>query len=85
MRDIINSLEDIEIVNEIVNDSDDDKYQISVDPAILTLDMLLNKMEIRNMQLYEDVEISKKYKPILKNIQEDIICKNEKLIKDIDK
>ena len=85
MRDIINSLEDIEIVNEIVNDSDDDKYQISVDPAILTLDMLLNKMEIRNMQLYEDVEISKKYKPILKNIQEDIICKNGKLIKDIDK
>ena len=85
IRDILNVLEDIELINEIVNDSDDDKYQISVDPAVLTLEMLLNKIELRNINLYEDVEISKKYKPILKKIQEDIICKNEKLVKDIDK
>ena len=84
MRDILNGLEDIELINEIVNDSDDDKYQISVDPAVLTLEMLLNKIEVRNINLYEDVEISKKYKPILKNIQKDIIYKNEKLVKDIE-
>ena len=47
--------------------------------------MLLNKIEVRNTNLYEDVEISKKYKPILKNIQKDIIYKNEKLVKDIEK
>ena len=85
MRDILNGLEDIELINEIVNNSDDDKYQISVDPAVLTLEMLLNKIEVRNTNLYEDVEISKKYKPILKNIQKDIIYKNEKLVKDIEK
>ena len=85
MRDILTGLEDIELINEIVNNSDDDKYQISVDPAVLTLEMLLNKIEVRNTNLYEDVEISKKYKPILKNIQKDIIYKNEKLVKDIEK
>ena len=85
IRDILNGLEDIELINEIVNNSDDDKYQISVDPAVLTLEMLLNKIEVRNTNLYEDVEISKKYKPILKNIQKDIIYKNEKLVKDIEK
>ena len=85
MRDILNILEDVELVNEIVNDSDDDKYQISVDPAVLTLEMLLNKIEAGNIKLYEDVEISKKYTPMLKKIQEDIIYKNEKLVKDIDK
>ncbi len=84
IRDILNGLEDIELINEIVNNSDYDKYQISVDPAVLTLEMLLNKIEVRNINLYEDVEISKKYKPILKNIQKDIIYKNEKLVKDIE-
>jgi membrane protein len=85
IRDILNNLEDIEIINEVVSDNDDDKYQMSVDPGVLTLDILLNKIEERNEDLYRDVSINKKYKTLLENIQEDIIYKNEKLIKDIDK
>ena len=84
IRDILNSLDDIEIINEVVSDGDDDKYQISTDPTVLTLDTLLNKMETRNEELYQDVVISPKYESVLQNIQEDIIYKNEKLIKDIE-
>ena len=84
IRDILNCLEDIEVINEIVNDSDEDKYQISADPTVLTLEMLLNKIETRNTELYKDVEISRKYESVLKNIQEDIVYKNKKLVKDID-
>lgn len=84
IRDILNGLEDIEVINEIVSDSMDDKYQVSVDPSVFTLEILLNKIEVKNMELYKDIEISKKYEQILKNIEKDIIYKNEKLVKDID-
>ena len=86
IRDIINDLEDIEIINEIANDTDDDdRYQISVDPTVLTLDTLLNKIEEKNMILYSDVKINEKYQNLLDNIDKDLVYKDSRLVKDIDK
>lgn len=84
IRDILNNLEDIEIINEVVNESDDDRYQISIDPGILTFDMLLNRLETKNLDLYKDIQVNKAYKDILENIEQNIVYEDGKLIKDID-
>ena len=87
IRDIINDLEDMEIINEIANndDNDDDRYQIAVDPTVLTLDMLLNRIEIKNWAIYSDVKINEKYQNLLDNIDKDLVYKDSRLVKDIDK
>ncbi|MBP9477691.1 MAG: YihY/virulence factor BrkB family protein [Sebaldella sp.] len=86
IRDIINDLEDIEVINEVGNTSDDeDRYQISVDPAVLTLDMVLNKIENKNLDLYSDVKINEKYQSLVDKIDKDLVYKDSDLIKDIDK
>ena len=68
------------------NTSDDeDRYQISVDPAVLTLDMVLNKIENKNLDLYSDVKINEKYQSLVDKIDKDLVYKDSDLIKDIDK
>lgn len=84
IRDVLNNLEDIEIINEVVTESDDDRYQISIDPGILTFEMLLNKLETKNLDLYKDIKVNEEYKNILENIEQSIVYNNKKLIKDID-
>ena len=74
------------MINEVGNTSDDeDRYQISVDPAVLTLDMVLNKIENKNLDLYSDVKINEKYQSLVDKIDKDLVYKDSDLIKDIDK
>ncbi len=88
IKDTLNDLEEIELVNEIIGEkSEESKYQIAISPDKLTVEFFIRKLE--NKTYYTDNDINKnidfsKFESTLTEEQrKNIEFKNDKLIKNI--
>ena len=87
VKDILSELEKMGLVNEVIIDRNEDiKYQIAYDPESLSFEEFVDKFEGKNFDYYSDTfdDLEESDKELLVKIRENIILKNEKLLKSIE-